>query len=381
MKCDSSSKLGYAPALDGLRGVSVLGVMGYHAGVPLLKGGFIGVDIFFVLSGFLITALLIREFDESGSISLKNFYMRRVLRLGPALIFLLIVFCLASYALLSKEEARKNYIDALISLGYFSNWTRAFLMHRPKFLGHTWSLSIEWQFYILWPIILLVLLHTLKNRHHIAFIASAIALLSWLFRIYLCMTDIPPERLYNGLDTRVDTLMIGCVLGVLLYSGLITDNIIRMLQKPFVIITPVSMAGLLAFCALAKWRDPRMFYFGFVLVELMVAALVLDISVNSRSFLRRLLSMRWLVWVGSISYGLYLWHYPVYRAIARLGFDNLILITIASLTTFAVAALSYYAIEIPVLRLKKHFTYSEDINDIQQIDAVLSNGGKCTTLG
>ncbi|WP_230314481.1 acyltransferase family protein [Candidatus Contendibacter odensensis] len=350
------SKLGYVSELDGLRGAAILGVMGFHADTPFLKGCFIGVDIFFVLSGFLITTLLIQEFDESGSVSLKNFYMRRVLRLGPALIALLIVFCLASFAVLSEEKASRNYVDVIISLAYLSNWARAFSIHPPDFLGHTWSLSIEEQFYIAWPIILLTILRVSKKRPHVVIIAATIALLSWIFRVYLSINSAPPERLYNGLDTRADTLMVGCTLGLWLSSGLATEKAKKILQKHLVVIAPISMVFLLAVSTLSYWRDPWMYYFGFVIVELLTTALVLDVLINPQSIIRKVLAMKWLVWVGSISYGLYLWHYPIYRTMSALGFYRLDIITVGSLVTFIVAVFSYYVMERPLLKLKKRFT-------------------------
>ena len=133
----NQNKLGYIPELDGLRGIAIIGVMVFHTKIPFLAGGTIGVNIFFVLSGFLITVLLVQEFDKFQSINLKNFYIRRVLRLAPALILMLLVFCLLSFILLSKERAYWNYIDSIISLVYLSNWAKAFSIHPPDFLLHT----------------------------------------------------------------------------------------------------------------------------------------------------------------------------------------------------------------------------------------------------
>ncbi len=349
------SKLSYIPELDGLRGAAILSVMVFHSGALFLKGGFIGVDIFFVLSGFLITTLLIQEFDESGSVSLKNFYMRRVLRLVPAFVVLLIVFCLVSFAVLNQENAEKNYVDAIISLAYLSNWARAFSIHPPEFLGHTWSLSMEEQFYIIWPIILLTMLRVSNKRHLVLLTATAIALLSWILRVYLSVNAAALERLYNGLDTRADTLMVGCALGILLSSGLLSEKAKEILQKLLVVIAPISVAFLLAFFKLCDWRDPQMYYWGFIVVELLTAVLILDVLMNSRSIVKKFLAMRWLVWIGSISYGLYLWHYPIYRTMSALGFDVLTIITVGSLLTFIVAAFSYYLLEKPILKLKIRF--------------------------
>jgi peptidoglycan/LPS O-acetylase OafA/YrhL len=310
--------------------------------------------------------LLTQEFDRSGSVSLKNFYVRRVLRLGPALIALLIVFCLVSYWALSEERANSNYVDAIISLAYLSNWARAFSIHPPDVLGHTWSLSIEEQFYIVWPIILLTMLRVARKRHHVVIVATVIALLSWLFRVYLSMNAASPERLYNGLDTRVDTLMTGCALGILLSSGLVSEQLKKTLQRRLVVFAPISVALLLAFSVLSDWRDPRMYYWGLVAVELLTAVLVLDILMNPQSIVRRFLAMRWLVWVGSISYGLYLWHYPIYRTMSALGFHGAAIITLGSLGTFIVAALFYYVMEKPILRFKKHFAYTTPSTSFQE---------------
>jgi len=351
-------RLGYIPGLNGLRGAAILSVMFFHAGAPFLQGGFIGVDLFFVLSGFLITTLLIQEFDGTGSVRLRDFYMRRVLRLGPALIAFLVVFCCFSFFFSSREEALKNYIDAAISLFYLSNWARAFSIHAPDLLGHTWSLSIEEQFYLLWPIILLTLLRFTKNRYSAAIAAFFLALISWMFRIYLALHNASPDRLFNGLDTRAESLMIGCTLGILLASGLIAEKVLSRLRMLLLVAAPLSAAGLLAFSVYGydSWLDVRMDYFGFIVIELMAAALIFDILLNPRSIMKKLLSARWLVWVGSISYGLYLWHYPIYRTMAALGFTFLIGITLGSIATFLMAVLSYYLLEQPLLRLKKRFT-------------------------
>lgn len=170
----------------------------------MLQGGYLGVDVFFVLRGFLITTLIVEEFDRAGSVSLKNFYIRRILRLAPALIALLTVYCIVSLVTLSENLARKNYLEALITAAYLSNWARAFSIHPPDFLGHTWSLSIEEQFYMLWPILLLGLLRWIRRRSHVVLIAVALALVAGIERVLLAMAGATSERLYNGLDTRAD---------------------------------------------------------------------------------------------------------------------------------------------------------------------------------
>lgn len=354
----------YIPELDGLRGVAIIAVMLFHANIPFFKGdkflqgGFIGVDIFFVLSGFLITSILISEFDRTGSINLKNFYIRRFLRLAPALTALLIVFCLISFMVLNEEEAKKNYIDAFISAFYLSNWARAFLIHPPDFLGHTWSLSIEEQFYVLWPIILFLFLNVFKERKFVIISIAIIALLSWLLRIYLANNGASIARLFNGLDTRADALMVGCTVAAMLSSRLFNSTVPALLYRLLSILSVLSVLGLCTFAILSNWYVLWMHYLGFFIVELLTAIVIFDIIVNPDCFLKNLLRMKWLVWVGSISYGLYLWHYPVFRAISSMGFQGWAKFTVGMLSTLMLSWLSYRTLELPVLKLKTRFTGS-----------------------
>lgn len=349
-------KLTYIPKLDGLRGIAIIFVMLFHFEVPFFEGGFIGVDIFFVLSGFLITSLLIQEFDRIDHINLRYFYIRRVLRLAPSLVCLLIVFCFIGFIVLNREKAIENLIDAIISLIYLSNWARAFMLRSPDFLGHTWSLSTEEQFYILWPIVLLVLLRIIKDRRYIVFVSSFVALCAWCLRIYLTMEKTPLERLYNGLDTRADALMIGCALGVLISSGLIKESVKECLSKWLVVIAPFSMISLLAFAIFSRWQDPGMYFFGFLVVELLAVALILDCLIGKRNIIGKLLELKWLVWIGSISYGLYLWHYPICKILFIMRLDPVMIIGIGMIVTFIIATCSYYFLEKPILRLKNAFS-------------------------
>lgn len=347
--------LSYVPELDGFRGIAILAVIFFHANPSFLSGGFIGVDIFFVLSGFLITSLLIQEFDHKGSVNLKYFYMRRALRLGPAFLLLLVVFCTVSFIFLSEEKAIVNLVDALIALVYLSNWARAFDIHPPDFLGHTWSLSIEEQFYILWPIILLGLLRIIKNRWYGFLFAVTVALLSWFLRVVLTLHEAPVERLYNGLDTRADGLMIGCALGILLSSCLISEKFKMVLSRWLEYIAPVFMIFLFAFLTFGDWLHPGMYYFGFLVIEVLVAGIILDVVINKKNMVSKILAMRWLVWVGSISYGLYLWHYPIFRTMFALGYNFWAVIVFGTLITFVVATCSYYLLEKPILKFRRSF--------------------------
>ena len=354
---DIPVRLANVPALDGLRGIAILLVMVWHTGVPFLKGGYIGVDIFFVLSGFLITTLLLQEFDHSGRISIRRFYLRRALRLLPAYLVMLAVFCAVSVAVLSAEEARSNMIDALIALGYLSNWAMAFSIRSMDFLGHTWSLAIEEQFYLLWPLVLIALLRLSTRRYQVVVAAVLLALLAWGLRVALYRDGAGFGRINNGLDTRSDGLMLGCAVGIIWSSGFLHGAVGAMLRNSLVLISPLALAAL-ALCAMrVRLGDPRMILWGAVLVELLVVVIILDVLVNPRSIVARFLAMKWLVWIGMISYGLYLWHYPIYRTLANIGFPGLAGYIFCFLVPFAFAAMSYYVIEKPVLRIKQRYAH------------------------
>lgn len=352
---DMPFRLGYVPGLDGLRGISILVVMIYHANFNLLSGGFIGVEIFFGLSGFLITALLIQEFDNAGRIKLKAFYLRRVLRLFPALLALLIVYCLTIFYLVGFRGSKPFLVDAFIALFYMSNWARALNIHPPYLLGHTWSLSIEEQFYALWPPLLVLLLWKIRSRWAIAWIAFSIAVSAWALRCYLGATGSTALRLSNGLDTKADALMVGCALGIIVASNLIQESARGILSRILRMASPVSVGILAGICKIAFWYAPIMFYWLYFIIEILTAIIILDCIINKDSMINRILSLKGLVWVGTISYGLYLWHYPVFAVMKQFRFDWVRVITLGSAITFAATTLSFYLLEKPFLRLKKKF--------------------------
>ncbi len=358
-------KLGYVAALNGLRGVAVLLVMGNHLPLrqygSLLPGGFIGVDVFFVLSGFLITTLLIQEFDARGDISLRNFYMRRALRLGPALLLLLAVICLVSLIFLDKSKAQQNCLNALIALCYASNWVRVFTKNQLGLLAHTWSLSAEEQFYIVWPFILLLLLRATKKRQYIVAVAGAMAALSWLTGIYLTAKGASNIHLCFGLEGRADTLMIGCILAVMLASGFPKESASQAWEKPVMVIAPLSLAGLVGYALTGDFLGRGIFYYGFLVVALLTATMIFDVLANPRSVIRRVLEMKWLVWIGSISYGLYLWHWTIFWGMHLMGYKGWTVVLVGVPLTFLVVLPSYYFMERPILKLKARFGAGREV--------------------
>src|SRR5215212_7179064 len=218
-------RLGHRRSLDGVRGVAVLAVLAVHTnhlgGKSLLHGGSLGVDIFFVLSGFLITGLLIEEWSRSGTISLLDFYRRRALRLVPALaLMLLALSCFARLAL-SPREAEQTLRAIPLAFLYMTDF--AISLDGRAALGalrHTWSLAVEEQFYLLWPPLLLAALRARMSGRAIALLTLALALLVSLHRSTLWHGGAPVTRTYYGIDTRADALLLGCVAAMALYWDL-----------------------------------------------------------------------------------------------------------------------------------------------------------------
>ena len=214
-------RLGYRPELDGLRGVAVLAVMAYHCGLcRFVPGGFLGVDLFFVLSGFLITALLLREHQQTGRIHLPRFYLRRALRLLPALFVMLAVCCLWAALRTKPDRAVVIYRAAALTACHAANAAPCWSMPMDL-LGHAWSLSLEEQFYFVWPILLVVLLRLGANRRRIAWLVLIGIVASALVRVALWASPWPagPATAATSLVARADSLLAGCLVGLLASAG------------------------------------------------------------------------------------------------------------------------------------------------------------------
>lgn len=340
------------PYLDGMRGLAVLAVIVYHAMPSLVPGGFFGVDVFFVLSGFLITLLLLREYDKTGRINLKNFYMRRALRLLPALVLLLFAYLAVSVIL--GWNLAERIRDTLLVICYSVNWARAYEVWIPKHLGHTWSLSIEEQFYVIWPILLLCLLQYVSCRRKLARIIFCGALAAWLLRINLYLNGSTPERIYNGLDTRADSLLMGCGLGVLLSCGALPRS--RKAINNLRLIACVASIGLMLLLLHAHWWTSTTTLVGLFVAPLLSLAIIASMVTSKESVFRAVAEQRVIVWVGQLSYGLYLWHYVVFAVFrSTTNMTDLEVLLVGCAVSLAVAAMSFYWFEKPFLRLKTRF--------------------------
>ena len=359
-------RLGFRPELDGLRGIAVTAVILYHwrpASMQIMRGGFIGVDLFFVLSGFLITSILLQEYVETGEISLRAFYGRRALRLLPALSLVLIAVFAVSLllALISthltptkSEWAVAQSVQARSALPfvilYVGNWARAFHMADLGSLSHTWSLAIEEQYYLVWPVVLVVLLRRKISFTGLFALASTVVILCAVWRGFLSLHGATASRVYNGTDTRIDALMVGSCLAIALTAFKVSTHVDRIFRWMF---WPATV-GLISYSLFGgPWTQNIGFYFNYSLVAagglLVIGGLVV---VPSQAALR-VLTTRSMTWIGRLSYGFYLWHYVI---IYFLGEHWLLDIPF---TIVAVTA-SYYLVEKKCLRAKKRLSRRSD---------------------
>lgn len=348
-------KLGYRPELDGLRGISILLVYLHHIYYPLMPRGFFGVDIFFVLSGFLITSLLVQEWSREGSISLKDFYIRRVLRLMPALFLLILI--IGGFALIFNKRPTETYQGIWLSLSYASNWLYAFgyfSPHNP--LGITWSLAIEEQFYLIWPLLFTLVLRFKLGRRWILYILTLLIALIPLHRNILEEQGASIFRLYYASDTRADTLLIGCLVGLLISWNLLPhDRRFEILMRSLAAVAVIFLGYLVGttswtYFTLCRWG-------GHTLVAISIALILAVVITSPPKFALSVLRFAPLVWIGRISYGLYLWHWPARWFIyPKNGLPSsagqLLTVVVLSLS---LTTLSYYFVEKPFLRWKKRF--------------------------
>jgi len=348
----ANRKLGYQPALDGLRAVAVLLVFSVHA-VSYPSGGFLGVDIFFVLSGFLITTILLEEREQFGRISLSKFYLRRFLRLFPALVALLIGYMVI--AALTGGWDSTSVTSVVSSLFYVSNWLLAFdVPFHGHPLGHLWSLAVEEQFYLLWPALLLLLLAR-RPRNMIRWVGAAVAVVaSW--RLLLSLNGASDVRLYFSFDTRFDELLVGCVGGILFVRH--ADVLSRVPAALYSIATYVAGGILLLGILFSPHAAPAyLMRGGYTLMAVCALVLILACVQKKPSWLASALALPPMVFVGKISYPLYLWHVVIlffFQDIHPLGSDTLGKI-VQIMLTFAAALASYYFVERPFLRMKDRF--------------------------
>ena len=334
-------KLRFNPALDGLRGVAILLVILSHAHVPLFEGAFFGVDLFFVLSGYLITSLLLMEMQSAGRLDYWRFYRRRFFRLMPALALFLGTYCLVAPFL--WPDLTDIYSDALVSILYLADYGIAFF-DSPDTLLHMWSLSVEEHFYLIWPpLLVLVLRFTPTGK---AWRAIALLwLLSSLWRIFWVLEGQQFYEIFFRFDTRVSGLFAGALLAALLVEKPQFYETMKA-QRSYAMWLPLAVPLLMAL----EWDNHDAMIWGIPVVE--CAAVVVLLAVHQhRGLVYEMLTAPVLMKLGQWSYGIYLWHYPVVRYL-RADYSWPVVVVAGLAISTLLAALSFYTIERWAMRMR-----------------------------
>ena len=350
----------YIPAIDGLRAVAVVAVMLYHLGFSWIPGGFLGVDLFFVISGYVITRLLLDSIQRSGGLDLRAFYKARIRRLFPPLVFMIsvTVFYIGIWA---PETMRRFISDSPFALLGGMNWWLVFRhtdyfdsIARPPLLQHTWSLGVEAQFYLLWPLILLLVLKQFgksKIPGAALFIAaiSGIALLIVSFEVDAASAS-QVSHVYFGTDTHSIGLFLGAALAVSWIPQNLKVQVDRRAQDFIDGIGVIGFVGLIATFLFVNENDPTLYKLAFPLAGLFGCAIITSI-VHPASRFAPILSSKVAVWIGERSYSIYLWHWVVFqvtRPKVDLEGSSWALIALRILIVFALADISLRLVELPI---------------------------------
>ena len=350
----------HIPALDGLRAVAITLVLAVHGLRPQFPGAFIGVDVFFVLSGYLITTVLLAEYGRTGRINIRYFYVRRALRLMPALwVMVPAVLPLAAY--LDGEDFFKNDLgDAVGALSYTTNWIWMAEDGRRNIFDHTWSLAIEEQYYLIWAPLLCALLVRMPARRAFLLLIAAIGVID-LWRLALFLQGASFWRLYLGFDTRADELLAGAAAAFLVSMA----GTRAWLQARLDRFPGAAFAALGTLCILARFNldlEGQCIYGP--LLSLLTVAIILDVTLRQESLMAGMLGLRPAVYLGSISYGVYLWHNPLLHFVEIFSQRWYFRIPVVFIVAPAIAAISYRYLERPALAFKDRFNVRPDLRKI-----------------
>jgi len=345
------AKLRHYASLDSLRALAVLAVIAYHDDISWARGGFLGVDLFFVLSGFLITTLLILEWQRSDRVALSAFWGRRARRLLPALFIVLALVAIVTVHTIDPWRRAGIRNDGIASLFYVANWRFIAakqgyfeLFSAPSPLRHMWSLAIEEQFYLVWPLVTLALLRAARGSLRLLGAACVVGIAASIAAMAFLYDAGDPSRAYYGTDARAHTILLGALLAVVLAAwkpGVAARRYIR--------IAAIVAFGAMVIAWYAATGTSARYYHGGSAAFAALACIVIAGALQP-GFLQRALSLRPLAWIGCISYGLYLFHWPiaVWLVPTRVHLHGVALNLLRLALTFAMATLSYYLVELPI---------------------------------
>ncbi|EGQ3993623.1 acyltransferase family protein [Staphylococcus pseudintermedius] len=305
----------YMPGLDGVRAVAVIAIIIYHLNPQWLSGGFLGVDTFFVISGYLITSLLLTEYHNTGKIELMSFWLRRVKRLIPAVLFLVMGVIVLSLIFM-PTEIQKVRADSIAAIFYVSNWW--YIMQNVDYfeqfavqpLKHLWSLAIEEQFYLVFPIVLLSLLSFIRRLKSIGIIFLILLVISMIAMMVLYVPNENVARVYFGTDTRIQTLLMGVLLALVWPPFQLKAKVNRQMRTMIDTAGVVGLAILFICFKFVSETNSILYYGGFFLIST-VTLLVIASSVHPSGYFAKFLGNKVFTFIGSRSYSLYLWHYPI----------------------------------------------------------------------
>ncbi len=352
-----TARLGYMPALDGIRAVAMVAIMTYHGGFSWARGTFLSVDAFFVLSGFLITSLLVREWGKTRAIDLGTFWANRARRLLPGLLLLLAGIAVYAVVVAPADTRSPLRLDALSTLFYVGNWHQILAGQSyfaqsafPSPLLHTWTLAIEEQFYLVWPLVVLAVLRRTRSLRPLLVLTGLAIVASAVDMALLFHPGTDTSRVYYGTDTRAQSLLIGAALAlVLVIRGPVTTDRGRRACSGVALAAVVGLGW--AWTSVDN-TSPLLYRGGWALVGLAVAAVLVGVVEVPGSLLARALSPRPLRYLGKISYGTYLWYQPTWLVLdhARTGLTGYPLFGGRVAVTYVLAATSYHLVEMPVRR-------------------------------
>lgn len=360
-----SKKTKYLPSIDSLRAIAVIAVIIYHIDANYLPGGFLGVDLFFVLSGYLISSLIIKEYKSTGTVNLYNFYVRRARRLLPAVYFMITVV-LIIITLFNGVLLKKSYLDALFGYIYSSNWW--YIFHKLDYFDsfgsqspfkHLWSLAIEEQFYMFFPLIFLIFNRKSKSNNSNSklnknFIYVVLSLILVSLIAHILLFDINNiNRIYFGTDTRAFSLLVGVVGAILYPMDRLSERTTKKDNMIYSIVSLVSILVLIGIMINTSEYNTWLYRGGFLLVAI-IGLIIIISSGRQYTFMSKLLSFKPFVFIGKISYSLYLWHFPILvvtTPVSEIGNPNLFYVTLRIILIFLVATGSYILVETPIRKL------------------------------